>query len=243
AALLPLEVFRSRQFSGANLVTFIVYGALGGAIFLLPVVLQQVAGYSPIQAGTALLPVTALMLIFSSRSGALAARIGPRLQMSVGPLVVAVGMVLMARIDASGDYLTQVLPAMLVLGAGLAITVAPLTSTALAAAPMEHAGVASAVNNAVARSGGLLAVAVLPPLAGISGAAYLHPGQLAHGFRIAVFIAAAVCAAGGLLAAVLISNPEAATAAELAAEAEPAPAIRHHLHCALDGPPLHADAP
>jgi EmrB/QacA subfamily drug resistance transporter len=250
APLLPLAVFRSRQFSGANLVTFVVYGALGGSIFLVPVHLQQVAGYSPIAAGTALLPVTLLMLAFSSRSGALAARIGPRLQMSVGPLIVALGMVLMARIGRSGNYLTQVLPAMLVLGAGLATTVAPLTSTALSAAPMEHAGVASAVNNAVARAGGLIAVAVLPPVAGITGASYLDAGQFAHGFRMAVFIAAAVCAGGGLLAATLIRNPQPAAAeppAAVPAAAQPAapelPGVRHHLHCALDGPPVGADAP
>jgi EmrB/QacA subfamily drug resistance transporter len=237
APLLPLGVFRTRQFSGANLVTFVVYGALGGAVFLVPVHLQQVAGYSPIQAGTALLPVTVLMLAFSSRSGALAARIGPRLQMSIGPLVVAAGMVLMIRIDRSGGYLTQVLPAMLVLGAGLAITVAPLTSTALSAAPMEHAGVASAVNNAVARTGGLIAVAVLPPVAGITGASYLHPAAFAHGFRVAVLISAAVCTAGGLLAAALIRNPRAAEPAATAG----APAVRHDLHCALEGPPLGFD--
>lgn len=238
APLLPLEVFRSRQFSGANLVTFVVYGALGGSVFLVPVHLQQVAGYSPIQAGTALLPITLLMLVFSGRSGALAARIGPRLQMSAGPVVVAAGMVLMARIDRSGGYLTEVLPAMLVLGAGLSITVAPLTSTALSAAPMEHAGVASAVNNAVARAAALIAVAVLPPVAGITGASYLHPAQFAHGFRIAVLLAAAACAAGGLLAAVLIRNP---AGAEPGAPAEPP--VRHHLHCAVDATPLRADAP
>lgn len=242
APLLPIEVFRSRQFTGANVVTFVVYGALGGSIFLVPVHLQQVAGYSPIQAGTALLPITIVMLVFSARSGALAARIGPRLQMSAGPLVVAIGMLMMTRIDASGNYLTEVLPAMLVLGIGLAITVAPLTSTALAAAPMEHAGVASAVNNAVARAGGLIAVAVLPPVAGITGASYLHPAQFAHGFRVAVLIAAAVAAAGGLLAAALIRNPEFAVPTPAERAPEPPPAVRHHLHCALDGPPLRVDA-
>ncbi len=237
APMLPLSVFRSAQFSAANLVTFVVYGALAGALFLVPVHLQQVAGYSPIVAGTALLPITALMLVFSSRSGALAARIGPRLQMSAGPLVVAVGMVLLARIDRSGGYLAQVLPAVLVLGAGLAITVAPLTSTALSAAPMEHAGIASAVNNDVARTAGLIAVAVLPPVAGLTGASYLDPAAFAHGFRIAVVIAGIVCAAGGLLAAAFIRNPRAAASA-----AEPPAADHHHLHCALDGPPVPSES-
>jgi len=237
APMLPLSVFRSAQFSAANLVTFVVYGALAGALFLVPVHLQQVAGYSPIEAGTALLPITALMLVFSSRSGALAARIGPRLQMSAGPLVVAVGMVLLARIDRSGSYLAQVLPAVLVLGAGLAITVAPLTSTALSAAPMEHAGIASAVNNDVARTAGLIAVAVLPPVAGLTGASYLDPAAFAHGFRIAVVMAGIVCAAGGLLAAAFIRNPRA-----VASAAEPPAADHHHQHCALDGPPVPSES-
>ncbi|MDQ6874885.1 MAG: MFS transporter [Actinomycetota bacterium] len=232
--MLPFAVFRSAQFRAANLVTFVVYGALGGALFLVPVHLQQVAGYSPIGAGTALLPITALMLVFSGRSGALAARIGPRLQMSAGPVVVAAGMALLARIDRAGGYVNEVLPAVLLLGAGLAITVAPLTSTALSAAPMEHAGVASAVNNDVARAAALLAVAVLPPVAGLTGASYLHPAAFAHGFRIAVLIAAGACAVGGLIAAALIRNPSPAggTAAEVV------PAGRPPVHCALDGPPL-----
>ena len=164
--MLPLGLFRARQFTSANAVTFIVYGGLGGALFLLPVELQLVSHYSPLEAGSALLPVTVIMLAFSARSGKLAARIGPRLQMSVGPLVVAAGLLLLTRATHPGSYVTQVLPAVVVFGAGLAITVAPLTSTALGAAPAEHAGVASAVNNVVARAGGLLAVARAPPPGG-----------------------------------------------------------------------------
>lgn len=231
--LLSLGLFRSRQFTGANLVTLVVYGALGGGLFLLPIVLQQVARYSPLESGVALLPITFLMLLLSSRSGALAARIGPRLQMIVGPLVVAAGMLLFVRLDASGDYLTEVLPAVLVFGLGLSITVAPLTSTVLAAAPSHEAGVASALNNDVARAAGLLAVAVLPAAAGITGDSYLHPAQLTHGFRIAVVIAAVLCACGGGLAALTIRN--------LAARPSP-PAERrtHDSHCALEAPPLRA---
>ncbi len=227
--MLPLTVFRSRQFSAANAVTFIVYAALGGVLFLLPIVLQQVAGYSPVQAGTALLPVTAIMLTLSARSGALAARIGPRLQMSVGPVVIAAGLALFVRIGPTGSYLTQVLPAVIVFGLGLAINVAPLTATALAAAPGEHAGVASAVNNDVARAGGLIAVAVLPVLAGITGDAYLHPAALAHGFHTAVLLAAGACAAGGLLAAGTIRNP---------ARRRIAHPHDREWHCGLDAPPL-----
>ena len=233
--LLPFAIFRSRQFSAANLVTFVVYGALGGGLFLLPIELQQVAGYSPIEAGAAFLPITFIMLALSARSGALAARIGPRLQMSAGPLVVAAGVVLLSRVGATGGYLDRVLPAVLVMGLGLAITVAPLTSTVLAAAPTEHAGVASAINNDVARTAGLIAVAVLPAAAGLVGASYLHPAAFAIGFRHAMWMSAAACAAGGVLAVATIRNPEREPAA---AEAEAVSPLGGELHCCLDAPPL-----
>jgi EmrB/QacA subfamily drug resistance transporter len=228
--LLPPGIFSSVQFSAANAVTFVVYAALGGVLFLLPVVLQVVSGYSPLAAGTALLPVTALMLALSSRSGALAARIGPRLQMSVGPVVIAAGLAMLGGIGPGGTYLTVVLPAVLVFGLGLAINVAPLTATALSAAPAEHAGMASAVNNDVARAAGLIAVAVLPALAGITGDTYLHADALASGFRTAVLIAAGLCVVGGALAALTIRNPATTPAAvrQLAGQS----------HCALGGPPL-----
>jgi EmrB/QacA subfamily drug resistance transporter len=228
--MLPLGVFASRQFSAANAVTFVVYAALGGLLFLVPTVLQVARGYSPIEAGTSLLPVTVIMLALSSRSGALAARIGPRLQMTVGPLVIAGSLLLFTRIGSAGDYLTTVLPAVVVFGFGIAINVAPLTATALAAAPADHAGVASAVNNDVARAAGLIAVAVLPALAGITGDSYLHPAALAHGFKVAAMMAAAFCAAGGLLAAFTIRNP--ARAAE-----GPRP-VRRESSCGLEAPPL-----
>jgi EmrB/QacA subfamily drug resistance transporter len=225
--MLPLSVFRSRQFSAANAVTFIVYAALGGVLFLLPVVLQVVAGYSPLLAGSALLPVTAIMLLLSARSGALATRIGPRLQMSVGPVVIAAGLALLLRVGMDADYVTQVLPAMLVFGLGLAINVAPLTSTELAAAPAEHAGVASAINNDVARTGGLIAVAVLPALAGISGATFGQPSALLDGFHSAVAIASGACVLAGVLAAVTIRNT-----------VLPEPSAEGVRHCALDAAPL-----
>ncbi len=232
--MLPLSLFRSRQFSAANAVTFVVYAALAGGLLLLPVELQIVAGYSPIAAGAALLPVTFIMLALSARSGALATRIGPRLQMSVGPIVVALGMVMLTRIGptatGTGGYLTTVLPGVVVYGLGLAINVAPLTSTVLAAAPPEHAGVASAVNNDVARIAGLIAVAVLPVAAGISGTAYLDPVRLDHGFTTALLIAAGLCVAGGLLAAATIRNPAKLRRAKVL--------IPTGSHCALDGPPL-----
>jgi EmrB/QacA subfamily drug resistance transporter len=229
APMLPLSLFRSRQFSASNAVTFVVYAALGGLLFLVPVVLQVSHGYSPVEAGAALLPVTFIMLALSSRSGALASRIGPRLQMTVGPLVIAASFLLFTRLGTSGDYLTVVLPAVVVFGLGVAINVAPLTATALASAPAEHAGVASAVNNDVARAAGLIAVAVLPALAGITGQSYLHPAALAHGFKNAAIMAAVFCAAGGVLAAVTIRNPS----REKTAEATP-----RGSYCALEGTPL-----
>jgi MFS family permease len=176
------------------------------------------------------------MLVLSARSGALAARIGPRLQMSVGPLVAAAGLALFARIDASGGYLTEVLPAAVVFGLGLAATVAPLTSTVLAAAPSAEAGVASAVNNDIARAAGLLAVAILPAAAGITGGSYLHPDLFSVGFRNAVLIAALVCAVGGIISAFTIRNPAPADDGVGGALA------RQHSHCALDGPPLRTGA-
>lgn len=206
APMLPLGVFSSVQFSATNVVTFLVYAALGGTLFLLPVVLQVVNGYSPLGAGAAVLPVTAIMLVLSARSGALAARIGPRLQMSLGPVVVGAGLALLARVDSDSGYLTSVLPAVACFGLGLAITVAPLTSTALGSAPVRYAGTASAVNNDVARTGGLIAVAVLPAAAGITGDSYLHPAALASGFHGAVLVAGASCVVAGALAAALIRN-------------------------------------
>ncbi len=201
----------------------------------------MVAGYTPLESGLTLLPVTIIMLLFSARSGRLAARIGPRLQMSVGPMVVAVGLAMLSRMPSGGSYLVDVLPAMVVFGAGLAITVAPLTSTAMGAAPSEHAGVASAVNNVVARTAGLLAVAVLPFLAGITGDAYLDPVALASGFHTALLIAAAVCAAGGVLALFTISNPRRApvpVAVDGAATADEQAGPAACMHCALDATPM-----
>lgn len=239
APMLPLSVFGVRQFTVTNAVTFIVYAALGGALFLLPIELQVVDHYSPLEAGLSLLPLTAIMLALSARSGRLAARIGPRLQMSVGPAVMGGGMAMLARSTTDAFYPTGVLPAMVVFGLGLATTVAPLTATALGAVSAEHSGLASAVNNDVARLGGLIAVAVLPALAGITGTSYLHPDQLATGFRTAIAVAAACCVAGGVLAAVGIRNPAPAPpagegAAALAHAYEPAGSH----YCALEAAPL-----
>jgi EmrB/QacA subfamily drug resistance transporter len=237
APMLPLSIFSSRQFTVANVVTFAVYAALGGVLFLLAVDLQQVLGYSALAAGAAMLPITIIMLLLSSRAGALSQRIGPRLPMTAGPLIIAGGLLMMGRIGAGSDYLTDVLPAVIVFGLGLALTVAPLTTTVLAAVDARHAGLASGVNNAVARVAGLLAVALLPALAGLTGAAYREPVRFSGGFHTAVLIGAGLCVVGGLSAAVGITNPRrasttgAATAATAATDPEP-------LSCPLDAPSL-----
>ena len=198
--LLPFAAFRVAQFSAANAVTFVVYGGFGAIFFLLVVQLQVVAGFSALAAGTSLLPTTVLMLLFSSRSGALAARIGPRLQMALGPVVCGLGILLLLRVGPAASYWTDVLPGVLVLGVGLTTMVSPLTATALAAAPPEHAGMASGVNNAVARTAGLVAIALLPAIAGLRGRVYEDPPAFDDGFRIVVWISAGLCVTGGLLA-------------------------------------------
>jgi Na+/melibiose symporter-like transporter len=201
--MLPLSLFRSRQFVGANLTTLAVYAGLGGALFLVVLQLQRVLGYSALEAGASLLPVTILMLALSSRAGALAQRIGPRLPMTVGPLVVAAGLLLFRRVQPGATYAGAVLPAATVFGAGLALTVAPLTTAVLASVDERHLGVASGVNNAVARLAGLLAVALLPAAAGLQRAG--SSGQaFSAGFARAMAIAAAVCATGGLVALVTV---------------------------------------
>jgi EmrB/QacA subfamily drug resistance transporter len=226
--MLPLSIFASRQFTSANLVTFVVYAALGTVFFLLVVFLQVGLGYTAIAAGAASLPVTALMLVLSSRAGALAQRIGPRIPLTVGPLVIAAGMFLMSDIDIGDSYLGAVLPAQVVFGLGLSLVVAPVTITVLAAADPRQAGLASGVNNAVARTAGLLAVAVLPLVAGLSGGDYRDPQALADGFTIGMRVSAALAAAGGLLAFATIRRDV------LEPAAERAPAV----HCAVAGTPL-----
>ncbi len=221
--MLPPGIFASRQFTGANLATLAIYGALSATFFLLVVYLQQALGYSPIAAGAAALPVTLLMLLLSSRAGALAQRIGPRVPMTVGPLVASAGIALMARIAPGSAYLVDVLPPLVVFGVGLSLTVAPLTATVLGAAEDRYAGVASGVNNAVARTAGLIAVAALPPLAGLTGNALADPAELQAGFRMAVLICAGLCAVGGGLSWLTIRNAE--------------PITGEH-HCALEAPPL-----
>ncbi|HSZ03706.1 MAG TPA: MFS transporter [Solirubrobacteraceae bacterium] len=161
APMLPLSLFRERNFTIGNVATSTAYLGLGGVIFLLPVFLQEVSGYSPIQAGLALLPVTSLTILLSRRFGALADRIGSRVLISLGALVAGCGLLLLARVDQRADYINEILPALLVFGLGLAMLVAPLTATVLGAVEEDHAGVAAAVNTSLSRVSQLFAVAVL----------------------------------------------------------------------------------
>jgi MFS family permease len=206
APIMPLTLFRSRQFSAGNAVTLIVYAALAGALFLIPVQLQVVSGFPPVAAGSALLPVTVVMLLLSARMGRLAQRVGPRLPMTVGPIVAGAGLLLLVRVGAGSSYFSSVLPAVLVFALGLSATVAPLTATVLASAEVRHAGVASGVNNAVARAAGLLAVAGLPLAVGLTGGAYHQANVLHPAFQRAMWICGFLLVAGGVLSALTIDN-------------------------------------
>jgi EmrB/QacA subfamily drug resistance transporter len=232
--MLPLNIFANRRFTGANLVTVVVYGGLGTATFLLVVYLQTALGYSALWAGASLLPMTLLMFFLSGYAGGLSDRIGARIPMTVGPVLMAAGFLLMLRINAESSYVSAVLPAVVVLGLGLVATVAPLTATVMSSVADHHAGIASGVNNAVARSAQLMAVAAIPVAAGITGNAYRDPVAFHNGFGKALWISAVLAAAGGVIAWVTLGDRR-----DKAREVQPAGI--HHRHCALEAPPL-ADA-
>ncbi|MFI8438366.1 DHA2 family efflux MFS transporter permease subunit [Streptomyces sp. NPDC079020] len=201
--MLPLSIFSSRLFTAVNVVTLCVYAALGGFFFLSAIQLQVVAGYSALGAGTALLPTTVLMLLFSASAGDLGRRIGPRIPLTVGPLLAAAGMLLMLRVGPGasvGSYLGEVLPAVLVLGLGMVTFVAPLTATVLGAVDAGRAGLASGINNAAARAAGLIAVAALPLLAGMGPEAYRDADEFAATFRRAMPMCAGLLVAGAAVA-------------------------------------------
>ena len=159
--MLPLRLFRSRNFAVGNLATVAVYGGLGATILFVTLYLQQVTGYSAFEAGLATAPATLLLFLLSRRLGALSERTGPRLPMTLGPLVAGAGLLSLMRVDAAGDYLADVLPGLLAFAIGLSLTVAPLTATVIGAIDRSHAGVASGVNNAIARIASLLAIALV----------------------------------------------------------------------------------
>lgn len=207
--MMPLDVFKSRPFSATNLVTFLVYAALSGVVLWLVVALQVVAGESPMRAGLALVPLTACMLLLSPLAGSVSERIGPTVPMTVGPLIMAGSVAALTRVDTQTSYLIDVLAPTIVFGIGLATMVTPLTATALAAVPDHRAGIASGVNNAVARIGGLLAIAVLPVVTSIGPDGFDDAATLRPAFAMAMWICAGLLALGGLLSAALVRRPTA----------------------------------
>jgi len=226
--MLPLDIFAPRTFAVINVVTLFMYAAISGVFFFLVLDLQVVGGLSSVRAGSALLPATLLLLTLSTHAGALAKRVGPRIPLTTGLLLAATGVFLMSRIGANVSYLIDVLPAVLLFGAGLSLAVAPLTATVLASADPSRAGIASGVNNATARTGGLLAVAALPLLAGLPHD-YTDHAAFTSGFRTAMLACAALFALAGTLACILIQGN--------VLEAGPkAPQCK--VHCGLGAPPL-----
>lgn len=194
--MMPLDIFASRQFTAVNLVTLCVYAALGGFFFLAALQLQVAVGYSALGAGVSLLPTTAMMLLLSARSGELGERIGPRIPLTVGPLLCAAGMLLMLRVGPGASYVADVLPALLVLGLGLVTLVAPLTATVLGSVNVARAGLASGINNAAARAAGLIAVAALPLVTGMGEEAYRSPGAFDEAFGRAMVVCAGLLVVG-----------------------------------------------
>ncbi|MFE1231221.1 MFS transporter [Streptomyces sp. NPDC059442] len=229
-AMAPPSIFASRLFTSVNLVTLCVYAAFGGFFFLAALQLQVVSGYSALGAGTALLPTTVLMLLLSARSGELGERIGPRIPLTVGPLLCAAGMLLMLRVGEDPSYVLDVLPALLVLGLGMTTLVAPLTATVLASVDVGRAGLASGINNAAARAAGLIAVAALPLLAGMGPEAYKSAAEFGETFRRAMPMCAAVLVVGAVLAWTLVRSPERAEEARCHPECK--------VHCGVTSPPL-----
>jgi len=203
--MLPLRLFANRNFSATNLETFAVYGGLSALGFLLSLFLQQVAGWSPLQAGLATVPVTIVMFLLSRRAGGWSMRLGPRWFMTAGPALAGLGALALARLPTDPSYAADLLPALILFALGLSLTVAPLTTTVLSEAGPGDAGIASGVNNAVARVAGLLAVAVIGVVAA-GGASNLT----ASGYRDAMMVTAALLFAGGAIGAVGIRNPSAA---------------------------------
>ncbi|MBT2507550.1 DHA2 family efflux MFS transporter permease subunit [Streptomyces sp. ISL-98] len=227
--MMPLTLFASRQFSAINAVTLCVYAAFSGFFFLTALQLQVVVGYSAVQAGTALLPTTVLMLFLSAKSGELAQRIGPRIPLTVGPLLCAAGMLMMLRVGEGASYVVDVLPAMLVMGSGMVTLVAPLTATVLASVSTGKAGLASGINNAAARAAGLVAVAALPLLAGMGPEAYRSAAEFGETFRRAMPMCAALLVLGAVIAWATVRVPEPEVECEV-------PECK--VHCGVTAPPL-----
>jgi EmrB/QacA subfamily drug resistance transporter len=226
APLVPPQLFRVRAFSVINVMTVQLYAAIGVVFFLVAYQLQVAAGWSATEAGAALLPSTLLMMLLSARSGALGERIGPRLQLVVGPLLCGAGLLLLTRLGADPSWTTEVLPASVVLGLGLVTFVAPLTATVMASADPDHVSVASGINNAVARTASLAALAVVPVVARLGAAD--GAAAVTHSFRVGMVIAAVLAASAAPVALLLDRTTKARRTSR-------------RVHCHLDGPPLQAD--
>ncbi len=226
-----MSLFGSRVFSAANGMTLLVYGALGSVMLFLVLQLQA-AGWSALAAGLSGVPITVTLLLLSSRAAALADRIGPRQPMTVGPLGCAAGVLLLLRVGTEASW-WDVLPGMVVFSLGLALLVSPLTAAVLAAAPDRYAGVASGVNNAVARAGSLLAVAVLPPLVGLTGDDYLDPELMTAGYRTSLLWCAGLLVAGGVVSWLGVGREGSPRGS-----APPSRATREHAAASRATPPL-----
>lgn len=234
--LVPPRLFRSRQFTGVNLVTLLAYGGLPGVFFLLVIRLQDVYGYSPLLAGAALLPITLLMLMLSTWAGAILDAIGPRLLMTAGPLIMSGAMWLLASLPSDASYSRDILAPALLFGLGLAATVTPLTATLLASVPIRAAAVASAINNAVARTASLLAVAGIPPVAGLTLSSYDAPASSRSGFELAMKICAGLLLAAAILAWLMIRDrlPDGRRVCDSSR-------LIKRLFCAIGAPPMEPD--
>ena len=202
-AMMPMDLFASKAFVGLTLFTFLLYGAMGGLFVLLPYMLIEAAGYSATRAGAALLPLPLILTLTSPVAGALAGRIGTRLPLGIGPLVVAAGFLIALRIDSSASYWTQVLPMIVVIAVGMSAAVAPLTTAVLTSVDQAHVGSASGLNSAVARTGGLVATALLGSVLAAEG------DRLLGAYHVAMGIGALICAAASLSAFALLDRKRA----------------------------------
>ncbi|HEY7627209.1 MAG TPA: DHA2 family efflux MFS transporter permease subunit [Ilumatobacteraceae bacterium] len=225
--LVPPALFANRSFTVTNLVTVLLYSALGVSFFLVAYELQVGAGWSAMRAGTALLPATILMLLLSSKSGALGRKIGPRWQLTVGPLLLAAGLLLLMRIGPGASWAGDALPGALVFGVGLVTFVAPLTATVMGSVDPDHVSVASGVNNAIARTANLAALAVIPVVSGLTSASGV--GEVTHAFRVSLVIAAVVAAVAAPVAFIGLKS-----------DARWRRSARD-FYCSVDGPPLQPD--
>ena len=227
---MPLSLFRSRNFAGANLLTLFLYAALGGSLYYLPFNLIQVHGYSATAAGSAFLPFVLITFVLSRWAGGLVTRYGAKLPLVIGPTITAAGFVLFALPGTEGSYWTTFFPAVVVMGLGMALVIAPLTTTAMTSVSGRHAGLASGVNNAVARTGQLLAVAAVPVVAGFPPGAIVDADDLIDGFHTVMRAAAATSVVAAVIAWITVRRP-----APRAAQPPPA------WHCAAGGPPARVE--